>query len=123
MKKAKSQKSKSYLKVTENRPLKVLADTVLIEEFPIEAQADTGTGLTKDVVDSIKGGLLVIPDSAQYALEKFPFQGEAIAIGPKVKEVKLGDTVLFARLGGMRWQEGEKQVIAIRESDVLAVLS
>ena len=95
----------------------------LIEEFPIEAQADTSTGLTKDVVESIKGGKLVIPDSAQYALEKFPFQGRVMAIGKDVKEVKVDDKVLFARLGGMRWQEGDKQVIAIREVDVLAILS
>lgn len=123
MKKAKLQKSKSYLKVTEKLPLRVLADMCLIEEFPIEAQADTGTGLTKDVVESIGKGLLVIPDSAQYALEKFPFQGRVMAIGRDVKEVKVGDSVLFARLGGMRWQEGDKQVIAIREADIVALLS
>lgn len=123
MKKVKLQKSKSYSKVTETRPLRVLSDTLLIEEFPIECQADTGTGLTKDVVGAIKSGTLIIPDTAQYALEKFPFQGEVIAIGPKVKEIKVGDKVLFARLGGMRWQECDKQVISIREADVLAILS
>ena len=122
MKKVKLQKLKSYSKVTEKLPLRVLADVCLIEEFPIEAQADTGTGLTTDVVNAIKGGSLIIPDSAQYALEKFPFQGNVMAIGKDVKEVKVGNKVLFARLGGMRWQEGDKQVIAIKEQDVLAIL-
>lgn len=121
--KEKLKKSKLYLKVTEKLPLRVLGENCLVEEFPIAPQVDKASGLTKDVVDSIASGTLVIPETAQYALEKFPFQGKVIATGKDVKEVKVGDTVLFAKLGGMRWEENGKQVIAIAESHIIAILS
>lgn len=103
--------------------LKALNDICIIEEFPIEAQHDTASGFTSDVVSAIKSGTLVIPDIAQYALEKFPLKGKVLSVGNRVQSIKAGDVVLFARLGGMRWQDGDKQMIAIRECDIHALFT
>ena len=95
---------------------------LIVEEDPIEATADDGSGLTHDVLKSIKDGKLIVPDTAQYALEKYPYRGLVISIGSKVNLIKKGDRVMFARLGGMRFQEQGKQFIAIRERDILALV-
>ena len=107
---------------TRKSGLKALNDMLIVEEDPIEATADDGSGLTHEVIKSIKAGKLIVPDTAQYALEKYPYRGLVISIGSKVNLIKKGDRVMFARLGGMRFQEEGKQLIAIRERDVLALV-
>ena len=103
--------------------LQAINDFVIVEEEPIEATHDTASGLTKDVVASIKAGSLVIPEIAQYALEKFPFRGEVLSVGPKVQSVKVGDRIMFAKFGGQRWMENDKQYLTIRASDIHAIVT
>lgn len=75
--------------------------------------------------EQMRGGLY-IPDTAK---EK-PQQGEVIAIGPgriekgeRVKmEVKVGDTVLYAKYAGSAVTIGGEELLIIKESDVLAVI-
>jgi chaperonin GroES len=89
-----------------------LADRVVIR--PIE-EAET-----------MRGGLY-IPDTAK---EK-PQQGEIIAVGPGRFEegnrvpldVKVGDRVLYGKYSGTEVTVEGEQVLILRETDVLAVIS
>lgn len=103
--------------------LKALNDFYIVEEEPIELTNDRDSGLTKDVVDSLKSGLLVLPDSAEYFANKFPFRGRVIAKGDRTRyDIPIGTRVMFARLGGQRWQDGDKQYLTLREQDIHAII-
>ena len=79
-----------------------------------------------DEAEQMRGGLY-IPDTAK---EK-PQQGEIIAVGrgrfEKDKrvpmDVKVGDKVLYGKYSGTEVTVDGEQLLIIRESDVLAVLS
>ncbi len=71
-----------------------------------------------------KGGI-VLPDTAK---EK-PQEGEVMAVGPGrlsedgkriAMEVKVGDIVIYAKYGGVEYKIDDKEVIILRESDILA---
>jgi chaperonin GroES len=71
-----------------------------------------------------KGGL-VLPDTAK---EK-PQEGEVLAVGPGrlsedgtriAMDVKVGDIVIYARYGGTEYKIDDKEVIILREVDILA---
>jgi chaperonin GroES len=72
-------------------------------------------------------GALYIPDTAK---EK-PQEGEIIAVGPGrfdegkrvPMEVKVGDKVLYGKYSGTEVTIDNEQLLILRESDVLAVLS
>ena len=76
--------------------------------------------------ETMRGGLY-IPDTAK---EK-PQQGEIIAVGPGRFEegsrvpmdVKVGDRVLYGKYSGTEVTLEGEQVLILRESDVLAVIS
>jgi chaperonin GroES len=74
-----------------------------------------------------KGGI-IIPDTAK---EK-PQEGTVIAVGAgklldngerAAMELKVGDKVLFAKYGGTEFKYDGEDLLVLRESDVLAVLS
>ena len=90
-----------------------LADRVLVK--PIERQEMT------------KGGIL-LPDTAK---EK-PQEGKVLAVGPgKLTDdgkripmgLKMGDTVLYARYGGTEYKLDDEELMIMRESDILGVIS
>jgi chaperonin GroES len=71
---------------------------------------------------------IVIPDTAK---EK-PQEGNVIAVGGGklldsgergAMEVKVGDRVLFAKYGGTEFKLDGEELLVLRESDILAVLS
>ena len=76
--------------------------------------------------EQMRGGLY-IPDTAK---EK-PQQGEVIAVGPGKYEdgklvpmgVKVGDKVLYGKYSGTEVTIEGEQLLILRESDVLAVVS
>ena len=76
--------------------------------------------------ETMRGGLY-IPDTAK---EK-PQQGEIVAVGPGRFEegnrvpmdVKVGDRVLYGKYSGTEVTLEGEQVLILRESDVLAVIS
>ncbi len=79
-----------------------------------------------DEAEQTAGGIF-IPDSAR---EK-PQKGEVIAVGSGAMnkngerdemEVKVGDTVLFAKYGGTDVKLGDEEVKILSERDVLAVV-
>ena len=92
--------------------LKPLADRLVVE--PIEQEEVTAGGI-------------ILPETAK---EK-PQQGKVIAAGPGrtddkgkrvAMEVKVGDTVLYAKYSGTEIKLDGKKVLILRESDILAVV-
>ena len=93
--------------------LQPLGDRLVVK--PIERQEVT------------KGGIL-LPDTAK---EK-PQEGKVLAVGPGkllddgkrvAMDIKVGDTVLYARYGGTEYKLDDEEIMILRESDVLGVLS
>jgi chaperonin GroES len=91
--------------------LKPIGDRVVIELIEQEAE---------------KVGSIIVPDTAK---EK-PQQGKIIAVGQGRRDgkdiipmtVKVGDTVLFSKYGGMEIKHGGKDYLILSESDILAVV-
>jgi chaperonin GroES len=90
--------------------LQPLADRLVVK--PIEREEMTKTGI-------------YLPDTAK---EK-PQEGKVIAVGPGrlsedgkriVMDVKVGDTVIYARYGGTEIKIDDEELIILRESDILA---
>lgn len=90
--------------------LQPLGDRVVVQPTPKE--------------DITKGGI-VLPDTAK---EK-PQEGKVIAVGPGrltedgkriAMEVKVGDIVVYAKYGGTELKEDDKELMILRESDILA---
>ena len=72
-------------------------------------------------------GGIILPDTAK---EK-PQEGKVVAVGKgrlledgtvRPLEVKVGDTVLFAKYSGTEINEDQKEFTILREDDILAVL-
>jgi len=68
---------------------------------------------------------IYIPDTAK---EK-PQEGEVIAVGPGkmsedgkriVMDIKVGDTVVYAKYGGMEIKIDDEELMILRESDIMA---
>jgi chaperonin GroES len=87
-----------------------LADRVLVK--PMEKEEMTKSGI-------------YLPDTAK---EK-PQEGEVIAIGPGkltddgkriAMDLKVGDTVIYAKYGGTEIKVDDDELIILRESDILA---
>jgi chaperonin GroES len=78
--------------------------------------------------ETFAGGQLVLPDTAK---EK-PQQGKVLAVGAGrldedgkriPMDVKVGDTVVYAKYSGTSFKTEEgKEILFMRESDILAVL-
>lgn len=92
--------------------LKPLGDRVVVE--PIEQ-------------DEITAGGIVLPESAK---EK-PQQGNVLAAGPGGRDedgkripmdVKVGDKVLYAKYSGTEFKIDNKELLILRESDLLAIV-
>jgi chaperonin GroES len=95
--------------------IKPLGDRLVVE--PLEKDQET-----------FAGGQLVLPDTAK---EK-PQQGKVLAVGPGrldedgkriPMDVKVGDTIVYAKYSGTSFKtEDGKEILFMRESDVLAIL-
>jgi chaperonin GroES len=93
--------------------LRPLGDRVVIK--PLAREETTKSGI-------------VLPDTAK---EK-PQQGEVIAVGPGrvldngdrvALDLKTGDRVLFAKYAGTEFKHEDDELLILRESDVLGILS
>ena len=78
--------------------------------------------------ESISSGGIIIPDSAS---EK-PNQGEVLAVGPGARlnngklapvVVKVGDLVLFGQYSSNETRINDEEVLVLKESDILAIIS
>jgi chaperonin GroES len=90
--------------------LQPLGDRVVVKPLPKE--------------EVTKGGI-VLPDTAK---EK-PQEGKVLALGPGKMtddgkripmDIKVGDTVIYAKYGGTDIKEDDEELIILRESDILA---
>ena len=90
--------------------LQPMADRVLVK--PMEKEEKTKSGI-------------YIPDTAK---EK-PQEGEVIAVGPGkltddgkriAMDLKVGDTVIYAKYGGTEIKVDDDELMILRESDILA---
>ncbi len=79
------------------------------------------------VEEEVKKGGIIIPDTAK---EK-PQQGKVIAVGVGrvddkgnriAMEVKKGDLILFGKYSGNEIRMNDKEVLIMREEDVLAII-
>lgn len=104
--------------------LRALNDYYIIEEEAIELTVDKQSGLTQDVIDAIETKRIVLPEIASGFADKFPFRGVIVSKGDRTKyeEIQPGTRVMFARLGGMRWNIGDKQYVNIKEADLHAIV-
>ena len=90
--------------------LQPLADRVVVQ--PIEKEEKTKSGI-------------YLPDTAR---EK-PQEGKVIAVGPGrlsesgkriAMDIKVGDTVIYAKYGGTEFKVDDEELMILRESDILA---
>ncbi len=90
--------------------LQPMADRVLVK--PIEKEEMTKSGI-------------YLPDTAK---EK-PQEGEVIAVGPGrmtedgkrvAMDIKVGDTVIYAKYGGTEIKVDDEELIILRENDIMA---
>ncbi len=90
-----------------------LHDRVVVE--PLEQEEKTAGGI-------------IVPDTAQ---EK-PMQGKVIAVGPGARgedgalqppDVKKGDTILYGKYSGTEVKIDDKELLIMRESDIMGVLT
>ena len=92
--------------------IKPLADRVVVRALAREEKTASG---------------IVLPDTAK---EK-PQEGEVIAVGPGRREdgklipleVRVGDRILFSKYAGTEIKLNDEEVLVMRESDLLAVIS
>ena len=68
-------------------------------------------------IEKTAGGIYV-PDSAK---EK-PQQGKVEAVGPEVKELKVGNVVLFDKYSGSKVTVDDTEQLIIKEEDILAIV-
>ncbi len=92
--------------------LKPLGDRVVVD--PLEKEERTASGI-------------ILPETAK---EK-PQEGTIIAVGPGRRDddgklvpmdVKLGDSVLYAKYAGTEIKLEDKKVLILKESDILAIV-
>jgi chaperonin GroES len=93
--------------------LKPLHDRIAVE--PLQSEEKTSGGI-------------IIPDSAQ---EK-PLKGTVVAVGNGAKdkdgkviplEIKVGDTVMYGKWGGTEIRIDGKDLIIMKESDVIGIIT
>lgn len=77
--------------------------------------------------ESKTAGGIIIPDTAK---EK-PSEGKVVAVGPGVRDengkhaaldVKKGDVVLFGKWGGTEVTIGGKELLIMKESDIMGIV-
>ena len=92
--------------------LRPLSDRIVVKL--IERETKTSAGI-------------ILPESAR---EK-PFEGEVVAVGPGARndkgehiplDIKVGDTVLYAKYAGTEVKLDDEKYLILRESDILAVV-
>jgi len=93
--------------------LRPLGDRVVVK--PLDREEVTKSGI-------------VLPDTAK---EK-PQQGEVLAVGPGrildsgervTPDVKAGERVLFAKYSGTEFKMDQDELLILRESDILAIVT
>ncbi len=72
---------------------------------------------SEEEVEKTAGGIIV-PDVAK---EK-PQKGSVEAVGSEVKEIKVGNTVLFDKYSGSKIKINDVEHLIIKEEDILGII-
>jgi chaperonin GroES len=72
---------------------------------------------SEEEIEKTAGGIYV-PDVAK---EK-PQKGTVDAVGSEVKEVKVGDTVLFDKYSGSKVKVNDTECLIVKEEDLLGII-
>ncbi len=72
---------------------------------------------SEEELEKTAGGIYV-PDVAK---EK-PQKGTVEAVGSEVKELKVGDVVLFEKYGGAKIKLNDVEYLIIKEEDILGII-
>lgn len=80
-----------------------LADRIVAKQAETETKTASG---------------ILLPDQAR---EKAKV-AEVLAVGKDVKEVKVGDRIIYSEYGPSRFKQGNDELLIIKEEDVLAYL-
>ena len=83
--------------------LQPLADRIVAKE--VEAPAKTASGI-------------LLPEAAKDKAQV----GEVLAVGKEVKEVKVGDKIIYSEYGPNRVKVDGQELLLVKEEDVLAVV-
>ncbi len=51
-----------------------------------------------------------------------PNEGKVIAAGDEITKIKKNDTVLFSQFGGTTIEYGSKELLMLKEHDILAII-
>lgn len=117
----KKAKKLSGLKGSKKQKLLAFNDIYIVMEDPLETVYDTG--LKKSTTDAIKSGLIILPDSLKNFSEKYPCRGTVISKGEKTRyPIKVGDKIVYARMGVQRYEFHGDMVCDVRECDIHALL-
>ena len=65
----------------------------------------------------VSAGGIYIPDAAK----ERPQRGTVEAVGGDVKDVQVGNEILFGKYSGEKFKMGDKDVLILKEEDILAV--
>lgn len=85
---------------------------------PIKPLADKIVAVRDEVSNKTASGLY-IPDAAK---EK-PVVATVLAVGKDVKEVKVGDRVVYREYAPTELKQGGREYLIVKEEDILAVLA
>lgn len=84
--------------------VKPLDNRIIIKQ--VEAKEKTASGI-------------ILPDSAK----ERPLRGEVLAVGPRCKDIKVGDIVLYGKYAHQPFEVDGIERIVINEPDVIAILT
>jgi chaperonin GroES len=73
--------------------------------------------IPKEAKELSDGGIY-IPDGAQ---EK-PAEGNVVSVGCEVKQIKVGDSVMYSKYSGSEIENENIKYLIMRENDVLAII-
>lgn len=86
--------------------IKPLGDRVLVEP------------LSRDELGDKTDSGIIIPETAK----ERPEQGKIVNVGNKIKNIKVGQKVIFSKYGPTEIKVGEKEYLIIKEEDILAII-
>ena len=100
--------AKTPAKVDEKQPISVLFDRVMVQISPVDGERRSRAGI-------------LIPATAQ--ITRRLTWAETVAVGPHVRTVKVGDTVLFNPEDRFEVEVHGEEYVILRERDIHAIAS
>lgn len=85
--------------------IKPLRDCVVVKAITQEEKTKSG---------------IVLPDTAE---KEKPEQGKVIAVGPKIKDIKKGDIIIFESYSPTEIKIDSEELLVIKEENILACLN